>query len=84
MGYQLWTIKEPPRTKVVEVFKTNIINQHQAIKLISLLNKEFPSFRINVDLSDCDNILRVEGYQVFPERVMELVARAGFECLVLE
>jgi hypothetical protein len=48
------------------------------------LSKQFPLFRINFDLEDCDNILRVEGENICPESIAELVAENGYECNVLE
>jgi hypothetical protein len=46
---------------MVEVFKTNVQKKTQRKMLLSILSKAFPSFKINLDLSDCDRVLRVEG-----------------------
>ena len=46
---------------MVEVFKTNITKQKQAKNIIKKLHQKFPDFKINFDLEDCDNILRVEN-----------------------
>lgn len=45
---------------VVEVFKTNIQNKTQAKAIVNILKNEFPKYKINIDLEDCDKVLRVE------------------------
>lgn len=45
----------------VEVFKTDVSDVKQADKIIRRLNVLFPNHKINFDLDDCDNILRVES-----------------------
>ena len=52
--------------------------------LLSVLSEEFPSFKINFDLSDCDRILRVEGENINALPIMLLVKSQGFNCEVLE
>ncbi len=46
---------------MVEVFKTNIEKRKNAKRVLMLLSQRFPNYRINFDLEDCDNILRVEN-----------------------
>lgn len=46
---------------IVEVFKTNVGNQHLAEKILSELNQLYPDYRINFDLEDCDKVLRIES-----------------------
>jgi len=69
---------------MVEVFRTNVRRKRQAKAVMDILSKQFPLFRINFDLEDCDNILRVEGENICPESIAELVAENGYECDVLE
>jgi len=69
---------------MVEVFRTNIRRKRQAKTVMDILSKQFPLFRINFDLEDCDNILRVEGENICPESIAELVAENGYECNVLD
>ncbi len=45
---------------VVEVFKTNVTDMEVANKIISDLSITLPQSKINFDLTDCDNILRIE------------------------
>jgi hypothetical protein len=45
---------------MVEVFKTNIQTQRQAVYLLDRLYNEFGHYSANFDLEDRDRILRVE------------------------
>ena len=69
---------------MIEVFKTNIQELSQATRLIALLLNHFPDTKINIDLHDCDKVLRVEGRNFVPARIMMLVRENGFMCNVLE
>ena len=69
---------------MVEVFKTNIQEVSQARNLIALLLQHFPGSKINVDLHDCDKVLRVEGGNFLPATIVMLVKENGFVCSLLE
>ena len=69
---------------VVEVFKTNVSERQQAQRLMTKLITHFPQCRINFDLQDCDRILRVEGKQFPPEKIIALLETNGYECHVLD
>jgi hypothetical protein len=68
---------------VVEVFKTNVLENGQSKKVLDLLSKNWPTSKINFDLSDCDKILRVEGDQIEVEKIVLLVNACGFTCELL-
>lgn len=68
---------------MVEVFKTNVQEIHHAEILLKNLSEHFPSFKINFDLDDCDKILRVEGTNINPHEIIELIKSIGYECEVL-
>ena len=68
----------------VEVFKTNVTDSFDAIKLKTILLKEFPHSKINFDLQDCDKILRIEGSQIPVSRVIQIIKHEGFHCQLLE
>jgi hypothetical protein len=72
------------RERAVEVFKTNVRENHQAAMLVTLLAEQFPLCRINFDLHDCDKILRVEGEDIMPHNIVRIVASRGYQCGVLE
>ncbi|MCJ8208281.1 hypothetical protein MUY27_01085 [Mucilaginibacter sp. RS28] len=68
------------RTVTVEVWGTNISSARQAGTVIALLRSEFPECRISIDLEDCDKVLRIEGCDVAPAIVVNLVTGLGFLC----
>jgi hypothetical protein len=72
------------KTRMIEVFKTNVQETAEAKSLITLLLRHFPDTKINFDLDDCDKILRVEGQRFRPDTVILLVRENGFRCAVLE
>jgi hypothetical protein len=41
-------------------------------------------FKINFDLDDCDKILRVEGKNVLPGKIIGLLKANGYQCQALE
>ena len=70
-------------TEVVEVFKTSVGNASEAARMTALLRQRFPCNKINFDLHDCDNILRMEGSNFSPHEVEALLQEQGFACTVL-
>jgi hypothetical protein len=68
---------------MIEVFKTNVQEVGEAKTIVGELLKHFPSSRINFALDDCDKILRAEGNEICPKRIIELVMQQGFEAEVL-
>lgn len=45
---------------MVEVFKTNLEGPEQADQLKEVISIQFPSMKVDIDLTDIDKILRVE------------------------
>jgi len=68
---------------IVEVFKTNVNEAELAETLIRQVLDHFPDSRVNFDLEDCDNILRVEAKTVIPEKIIEILNLNGYSCKVL-
>jgi hypothetical protein len=64
----------------VLVFKTNINCESEMQKLAVLLNaiKEIEYW--NIDLTDCDRILRVKTTFISPVSIMQLARQVGFMC----
>ena len=69
---------------MVEVFKTNVQHEHDAVVILEQLSRRYPMHRINFDLDDCDKILRLEGTAVCPETVTDLLRCQGHHCEVLQ
>jgi tRNA G26 N,N-dimethylase Trm1 len=70
-------------SKMVEVFKTDVQDVGQSVKLICKLKEHIPGSCINFDLEDCDNVLRVEAENFTPESVIMLLKKYGYQCEVL-
>jgi hypothetical protein len=68
---------------MVEVFRTNIKKVAQSKMLVRLLSKHFPGCDINFDLDDCDKVLRVEGDDICPLKIIETVSSSGYLCEAL-
>ncbi|HKO79522.1 MAG TPA: hypothetical protein VJU78_03965 [Chitinophagaceae bacterium] len=68
--------------KQVEIFKTNVRNKREAAKIIKLLLAHFPHYKINFDLNDCDNILRIETQlgDIDEIEIEQLIAMQGAAC----
>lgn len=65
---------------MVAVFRTSLQTKQDVIKLAHCFNSlpEFTGW--NVDLEDCDNVLRLEGKWIDVDKVQALVRQAGFKC----
>lgn len=70
---------------MIEIFKTNITKRALSKKVTKHLLEIFPNASINIDLEDCDKILRVENsaQNFAPQQIIESVKEMGFECEVL-
>ena len=70
---------------MVEVFKTNVLDQGQASMLVDQIHKSFRDYKANFDLEDCDNILRVITATGFIRAscLINLLNQFGFEAEVL-
>ena len=69
---------------IIEVFKTNVTLKKQASALLKQLTEQYPLFKINFDLQDCDRILRVEGRDVCADAIQRLLQHHGYQCQALE
>jgi hypothetical protein len=69
---------------MVEVFKTNVYEEDRSKALLRKLLVHFPNNKINFDLEDCDKILRVEGKDILPEKIMEILNEEGHDCEILD
>lgn len=69
----------------IEVFKTNVEKPSEAKRLLGELLQQFPQYRFNFDLDDCDKILRAEGINQQQEKlqIMELILNSGHRIEIL-
>lgn len=58
---------------MVEVFKTNVRKKVHSKWVLTYLTEIFPSYKFNIDLSDCDKVLRVEGENIATSQIIALV-----------
>lgn len=70
---------------MVEVFRTNIETEKDAEFILEQLQIEFTNHKINFDLEDCDNILRIESSETVLDAasVIDKVKGCGFEIEIL-
>ncbi len=68
---------------MVEVFRTNIEDRMEAERIRILLLDLFPDCQINLDLEDCDKILRIKG-KISTETIIDLVNANNYQCEVLK
>lgn len=62
----------------IELFKTNISKRKDAASIIEQLNAHYPFSKITIDLHDCDKILRIEGEQVQPLLITNVLHSFGY------
>ena len=65
---------------IVEVFKTNIQTEEEALLVMDALEASFHSCRINFDLDDLDNILRIEAEDICAKDVIEVLNKLFYQC----
>ena len=70
--------------KQVEIFKTNVFSEEDAKQLCQALLNNMPDCIINFDLSDCDQILRVEKHNggINYDEVIATINNHNFHCEV--
>ena len=69
---------------MVEVFKTNVECDAEAEEVVLMLKGRLPGCRINIDMHDCDRVLRVEGHPICPDEIIQWVGAKGFNCIPLD
>ncbi|UFH40554.1 hypothetical protein LNP22_08930 [Flavobacterium flavipigmentatum] len=69
---------------MVEVFKTNVEKEKDTNFIIAIIKRQFPMYKINFDLEDCDKILRVEASDLEPASIIEYLNHLGYSCAVLD
>lgn len=66
------------------VFKTNVTSRKKVGKIAPLLTSVPTIRQWNVDLDDCDKVLRIEASGLTPGWVEQLLLKAGFSCRELD
>lgn len=69
---------------MIEIFKTDINSKRKADEIRSNLEASFPGHTVNIDLEDCDKILRVEALSLHCGKIMEIVKNNGIAITILK
>lgn len=76
-------VLDSKKDSMIEVFVTNVNKESEAEVILSKLRKRFPEVDFNLDLEDCDKVLRVEGIYFNIEEIQTLLRINGFVCDVM-
>ncbi len=68
---------------MIEIFKTDIQEEMQAVFVRETLQKSFPMAGICFDLDDQDRILRIEDETIDPSKVVSIVNSVGSSCRLI-
>jgi hypothetical protein len=68
----------------VLIFSTNVAAPEQVTKVQPVLSAVSSIRDWNIDLDDCDKILRIVSNDLSPRYIETLMASAGFNCTELE
>ncbi len=71
---------EKPAISNIHVFKTSVRFKKNIKKMEFYFNKMNGIKKWNFDLTDCDNILRIESAENITAEVIELLMEHGFIC----
>lgn len=68
-------------TDHILIFRSNIDDRYKAAEVCIELKKMKGIHRVNVDLNDWENILRIEcKLEINEHRVLKVVSQLGFAC----
>ena len=65
---------------MIKIFKTDVSNFQLAGYLLDCLSIQYPNYKMNFDLEDCDNILRIEGTELCSESIIKQVLEITYCC----
>lgn len=68
---------------MVQIFKTNVTNKIEVELQSVILSKENPGYKINFDLDDCDNILRIKNVVIANNSSSICLEKLGHTCEAL-
>ncbi|WP_295116554.1 hypothetical protein [uncultured Chitinophaga sp.] len=69
---------------MIGIFKTNIATQSESYNVLKAIQQHFDVGQCNVDIEDCDRVLRIVDLKVPEDKMMEFVRMQGFLCEALE
>lgn len=69
---------------MIGIFKTNIGTYQERNLVIKAICNNFDVSSCNVDIEDCDKVLRITDMKVDEDHIIDFVKQQGFHCEVLE
>jgi hypothetical protein len=79
------TVPAPARNGIeILVFKTNLTNTKRVSDVESILDIHPHIIQWNVDLDDCDNVLRIVSRNIEAREVENMLLNAGYYCEELQ
>lgn len=69
---------------MIRVFRTNVQNEGDVIRLRTVFSQRYPLLQWNFDLEDHDRILRIEGEAETTGIVTSLLQEHGYTCEELQ
>jgi hypothetical protein len=67
---------------MIEVFTTDVSGRMEAEYICRLLEKHFPDAIFNIDVEDCDKVLRAEG-TFSASAIINIILKQGFQCAIM-
>lgn len=64
-------------SKIIEIFTTTVNNEIEAKAIVEMLQQKMASAKINFDLNDTDNILRIENDSIDITQVEKILNEHG-------
>jgi hypothetical protein len=71
------------KNKLIEVFKTNIQNKIQSDEIKNEILKFYPNIKIDFDLEDIDNVLRIEGLFFDNHKIIDIFFDNKYYCEIM-
>lgn len=65
---------------MIYIFKTSVTKKQDILQLTPIIKESIPYSSWSFDLTDCDNILRIETKEAQKEAIIQLLKENGFEC----
>ncbi|ATL47327.1 hypothetical protein COR50_09160 [Chitinophaga caeni] len=69
---------------MIGIFKTNIATPEAKSTVLDAIQNSFEITACNVDIEDCDRVLRIVDLKVPESTVIHFVRDIGYDCDVLE
>jgi hypothetical protein len=66
------------------IFKTNIQTEFDKLRIKNVLDASQKILKWNIDMEDCDHVLRIVSDSLKPEQIISVLDYVGFECSELE